>query len=135
MAAVAAAEELATAPPSTSRTLKAGVLNLWAAMGATDPAQEASFLNSVSSQMTAAVEGTTSMVTVLSSAVAKYNPASLLVQGGLSVGSTIGNTIGGTLGAGVGLLRGASTKAVKLSVVEGAPQDDSAVTSSAVEGR
>jgi hypothetical protein len=56
------------------------------------------------------MDGTTSMVSVLSSAVAKYNPASFLLKGGMSVGSTIGSTLGSTLGAGVGLLRGNSAR-------------------------
>jgi hypothetical protein len=79
-------------------------------MGATNSQQEASMLTSVSGQMSAAVDGTTSMVSVLGSAVAKYNPASMLLKGGLSVGSTIGNTLGSTIGAGVGMLRGKSSR-------------------------
>jgi hypothetical protein len=101
---------VATTASTTAVTLKPGALNLWAAMGATDSQQEASMLTNVSGQMNAAVDGTTSMVSVLGSAVAKYNPASLLLKGGMNVGSTIGSTLGSTLGAGVGLLRGSSVK-------------------------
>lgn len=92
---------VATAAPVT---LKPGVLNLWAAMGATNPQQEASMLTNVSGQMTAAMEGTTNMVSVLGSAVAKYNPASMLLKGGASLGGAIGSTIGSTIGTGTSLI-------------------------------
>lgn len=88
--------------------MKPGVLNLWAAMGATNPQQEASILSNVSGQMNAAVDGTTNMISVLGNAVSKYNPASFILKKGLSVGSTIGSSIG----AGVGLITGHSKKSL-----------------------
>lgn len=91
------------------QTLKAGVLNLWAAMGATDAQQEVSMLSSVSGQMDSAADGERgSVVGAVGAAVAKYNPASLLLKGGKTVGSTIGSTFG----AGVGMLSRGMTRKV-----------------------
>jgi hypothetical protein len=74
--------------------LKPGILNLWAAMGATNPQQEASMLSSVSSQMSGAVEGSSNMVNALGSAVSKFNPTSFLLRSGTAVTSSIGTTLG-----------------------------------------
>mmetsp|Transcript_55096 Transcript_55096/g.108809 ORF Transcript_55096/g.108809 Transcript_55096/m.108809 type:complete len:824 (+) Transcript_55096:48-2519(+) len=96
--------------------MKPGVLNLWAAMGATNPQQEASMLSNVSGQMNAAVDGTTNMISVLGNAVSKYNPATFILKSGMSVGSTIGSSIG----AGVGMLTGHSKKQADTVVAEDA---------------
>jgi hypothetical protein len=45
--------------------LKPGMLNLWAAMGATNPQQEASVLSRISGSISSTMEGTTNMVQVL----------------------------------------------------------------------
>ena len=96
-----------TTAPATTVVLKPGVLNLWACMGATDAAQEASMLSSISGQMNAAVESGTSMVSVLGNAVTKYNPAALLYKGGASIGTTGASIVGGIGSAiGTGLFRG-----------------------------
>ena len=79
-----------TTTTTTTSTLKPCVLNLWAAMGATDAAQEKTMLSSVSTQMNNAVEGGSSMVGVLT----KYNPAALLYKGGSHIGSTGVNIVG-----------------------------------------
>ena len=81
---------ITTATTTTTSTLKPGVLNLWAAMGATDASQEKTMLSSVSTQMNNAVEGGSSMVGVLT----KYNPAALLYKGGSHIGSTGVNIVG-----------------------------------------
>jgi hypothetical protein len=97
--------------PSTQPTaLKPGVLNLWAAMGATDAQQEASILSDVSGQMDSANDGEkSSVVGAMGAAVAK--PATMLLKGGKTVGSALGNT----LGAGVELLRSRSGRNMKIT--------------------
>lgn len=126
--AEASTTSASVASVATASTLKPGVLNLWAAMGATNPQQEASMLTNVSGQMNSAVEGTTSMVSVLGSAVAKYNPASMLLKGGASLGGAIGSTIGSgtsligsTIGSGVGYLRGKSSTKINAADLENDP--------------
>jgi hypothetical protein len=96
--------------PAQPTALKPGVLNLWAAMGATDAQQEASILSDVSGQMDSANDGEkSSVVGAMGAAVAK--PATMLLKGGKTVGSALGNT----LGAGVELLRSRSGRNMKIT--------------------
>jgi len=87
-----------------NKQLPVGMLNLWACMGATDFSQEASFLSKITKNISKAMAGTTNMVQLLGSAVARIDVAGAIFKGAQNVGSSIGSTIGS------GLMRTFGTK-------------------------
>jgi len=73
----------------TKMKIKAGVLNLFAGMGATNESEEKSTYTAISRKISNAVRGTGNVINVLSGAALKYNPATLLFYGSGVVGKAL----------------------------------------------
>ena len=78
--------------------LQPGTLNLWAAMGATSPQQEASALSGITKRINNTMDGTTNMVQFLSAAAGKIDVRNAILKSAKNVSSSLERNFRKTFG-------------------------------------